>query len=543
MTAIKIDVVDGGGGKKDPGGKISSSAVTAGGLKKQPAWRVWRQGHGLQFALGVSAMMLLLGLWMSIPLIPYLLRPKFHPRKMDWTTNNCATVRLAREYKTFDYWKKRWPGISNLEEECNETTLVERTDTCAVSLVESIPQGLYVGGTGTARTSDVFRELIRGAKSKIQIASSYWSLRAEDTHTDPDQEPTTRDGQSIFDLLKLRAEEGITIEIAQSQNSTAQPDADTAELSRLPSVTLKQLDFPRLIGAGILHTKMMLVDGTDFYVGSNNFDWRSFTQVKEMGVYARGCPKLGEDMRKIFEVYWMVGGPNATIPDQWPTKLDTNITRHTPLALQKPGLDVYLSSSPQRLCPAHRDSDITSVLGAIGAAEKFVYVAVMDYFPVTIYQKEPQFYPRVDDALRKAAIERGVEVRLLLSNWTDTRPAMLHYLQSLTAIDQPDKNISVKGRYFQVPSNVSQAKIPFARVNHNKYIVTDREALIMTSNWAADYFLYTGGIGFGFKTSTESALEHDAKGTGSLARAEGIHKQLTGIFLRDWESPYATKDL
>ena len=67
----------------------------------------------------------------------------------------------------------------------------------------------------------------------------------------------------------------------------------------------------------------------------------------------------------------------------------------------------------------------------------------------------------------------------------------------------------------------------------------------MTSNWAADYFLYTGGIGFGFKTSAESAaLEHDAKETtGSLSRAEGIHEQLTGIFLRDWESPYATKDL
>ena len=65
----------------------------------------------------------------------------------------------------------------------------------------------------------------------------------------------------------------------------------------------------------------------------------------------------------------------------------------------------------------------------------------------------------------------------------------------------------------------------------------------MTSNWAADYFLYTGGIGFGFKTSAESRQEHDAKGTVSLTRAEGIHEQLTGIFLRDWESPYATKDL
>ena len=36
MTAIKIDVGDGGGGRKDPSGKVSSSAVAAGGLKKQP---------------------------------------------------------------------------------------------------------------------------------------------------------------------------------------------------------------------------------------------------------------------------------------------------------------------------------------------------------------------------------------------------------------------------------------------------------------------------------------------------------------------------
>ena len=36
MTAIKIDVGDGGRGKKDPGGKVSSSAVAAGGLRKQP---------------------------------------------------------------------------------------------------------------------------------------------------------------------------------------------------------------------------------------------------------------------------------------------------------------------------------------------------------------------------------------------------------------------------------------------------------------------------------------------------------------------------
>ena len=53
-----------------------------------------------------------------------------------------------------------------------------------------------------------------------------------------------------------------------------------------------------------------------FYVGSANFDWRSLTQVKEIGVLAMNCPKLAEDMTKIYEVYWALGGPGKTIPDK-----------------------------------------------------------------------------------------------------------------------------------------------------------------------------------------------------------------------------------
>ncbi len=51
-------------------------------------------------------------------------------------------------------------------------------------------------------------------------------------------------------------------------------------------------------------------------------------------------------------------------------------------------------------------------------------------------------------------------------------------------------------KLFTVPSfSPEQAKIPFARVNHNKYLVTDKTAYIGTSNWSADYFLFTAGIG------------------------------------------------
>ena len=58
-------------------------------------------------------------------------------------------------------------------------------------------------------------------------------------------------------------------------------------------------------------------------------------------------------------------------------------------------------------------------------------------------------------------------------------------------------------RLFTVPSfSPGQAAIPFARVNHNKYLVTDKTAYIGTSNWSADYFISTGGIGGGVNKGT-----------------------------------------
>lgn len=60
----------------------------------------------------------------------------------------------------------------------------------------------------------------------------------------------------------------------------------------------------------------------------------------------------------------------------------------------------------------------------------------MDYYPITIYTHPPKFWPLIDNALRRAAIERGVKVKLLLSNWTSTRPDMKGYLRTLTDLSR-----------------------------------------------------------------------------------------------------------
>jgi phospholipase D3/4 len=76
----------------------------------------------------------------------------------------------------------------------------------------------------------------------------------------------------------------------------------------------------------------------------------------------------------------------------------------------------------------------------------------------------------------------------------------------------------------QVPSfTPDQAAIPAARVNHNKYLVTEQTGFIGTSNWSEDYFTVTGGVGFVFSGGQDGDLHH----------------QLKAIFDRDWNSDYA----
>merc|ERR1712037_1001189 len=221
---------------------------------------------------------------------------------------------------------------------------------------------------------------------------------------------------------------------------------------------------------------------------------------------------------KIWAVYWALGGATS-LPSSWPAELSTSYNADTPLTL--PSLpEVFLSSSPPPFCPSGREVDIAAIIKAINNAEKFVEIAVMDYIPATLYTHPMEFWPDIDDALRRAAINRGVRVRLLTSHWAHTRPAIARFLRSLADLSGSYPKVDIEVKVFTVPSfTPDQEKIPFARVNHNKYMVTDKQGYIGTSNWSGDYFSSTGGVGFVF--------------TGEM------RKELASIFERDWTSSYA----
>ncbi|XP_008200312.2 5'-3' exonuclease PLD3 isoform X2 [Tribolium castaneum] len=407
--------------------------------------------------------------------------------------------------------------------------VVEPCNTCSVSLVESIPEGLTFNNSIVhTSTFETWFNLIQSAESSIEIASFYWTLRQSEVYPDP----SSVKGEIIFQaLLKAGTDRKISIKIAQNSPTQDNPNVDTELLVKRKAAQVRSLNFAKLLGGGVLHTKFWIIDRKHVYIGSANMDWRALTQVKEMGLVINNCSCLAEDLGKVFDVYWKLGEDGARIPDQWPSNLSTNINVNTPmnLTLSNETFQTYISSSPLSFNPSGRTNDIDALLSVIKHAEKFIYIAVMDYFPLTIYTPKIKFWPKIDDALKTAAIEHHVKVKMLISWWNHSRSSEDNFLKSLASINLAYPRVLIEVRRFIVPSNKEQAKIPFARVNHNKYMVTDNTAFIGTSNWSGDYFIDTAGVSFVLHDPV-----FDRNGTEATLRSE-----LQAVFERDWNSNYS----
>ena len=110
----------------------------------------------------------------------------------------------------------------------------------------------------------MYCRLLGLAKGRLELASSYWSLRGSDVYPDP----SDWQGEDIYARLVngkfpinflslgfemdrfifiLASKNGISIPIAQNQPSPNSPNLDTEELSRLPGIAVKSLNFTHLV--------------------------------------------------------------------------------------------------------------------------------------------------------------------------------------------------------------------------------------------------------------------------------------------------------
>ncbi|XP_012502523.1 PREDICTED: phospholipase D4-like [Propithecus coquereli] len=400
-------------------------------------------------------------------------------------------------------------------------------ESCRLVLVESIPQDLpsAAGSPSAQPLARAWLQLLDTAQESVHIASYYWSLTGRDIGVN---DSSSQPGEAILQKLQQLLERNVSLAVATSSPTLARESTDLqalaargAQVRRVPMGHLTR---------GVLHSKFWVVDGRHVYVGSANMDWRSLTQVKELGAVIYNCSHLARDLEKTFQTYWVLGAPRAVLPKTWPRNFSSHINRFQPFRGLFDGVPTtaYFSASPPALCPRGRTRDLDALLAVMGAAREFIYASVMEYFPTTRFTRPARYWPALDNALRAAAFSRGVRVRLLVSCWLHTDPTTFPFLRSLQALSNPSANVSVDVKVFIVPLG-NHSNIPFSRVDHSKFMVTEKVAYIGTSNWSEDYFSSTSGVGLVVSQTAPSTQPGVAT----------VQEQLRQLFERDWSSRYA----
>ncbi|XP_058470920.1 5'-3' exonuclease PLD4 [Solea solea] len=400
-------------------------------------------------------------------------------------------------------------------------------DQCSISLVESIP--LYMkykpNATRGIPLEQVWKDLLSVATEEVDVVSFYWTLTGEDVNVNSS---TDAPGKDILRRLEELPSRNVSVRVVISE-PTFKTNSTDLKILKEKGVQVRNVNFGRLT-KGVLHSKFWIVDKKHVFIGSANMDWRALTQVKELGVVIYNCSTIAQDLTKIFESYWVMGQANSSLPRPWPSQYDTDINKQHPLLVESENVSssIYLSASPPSFCPSSRTQDLQAILSIISEAQHYVDVAVMEYIPATCFHNPKRYWPFIDDAIRMAAFESKVRVRMLISCGRDSDPTMLPFLQSLASMDSPHHGINIQVKLYIVPVG-NQSDIPHARVNHNKYMVTDKVAYIGTSNWAADYFLNTAGVGV-------VVSQHAPR---PVWKTKALQGQLRDVFDRDWNSEFA----
>lgn len=336
------------------------------------------------------------------------------------------------------------------------------TSADTLELVESFPAQTDFDQTDIANTSDVWLDLINSAENEILWQTFYCA-----------HEPGKATGP-ILEALKQAAKRGVKIRLLVDEKFLETYPEPLTTLASQNGIELRPSPIGRWFG-GVMHAKTLLVDGKVGFLGSQNLDWRSLEHIRELGIVFRDEESVAE-FKKVFEWEWahyQAKSPPNVLPDFVATlRLVGNQT-------------VLLTASPNAVVGDSRATDEYQIIDLIGKAQKSVRVALLAYSPVTRDGKT--FYHELDNALRAAAV-RGVKVELLLSHWVEKKPTVDHLL-SLDRLD------NVEIRACRIPE-AAEGEIPFARVHHSKYLVTDgKQAWLGTANWGKGYFYNSRNYG------------------------------------------------
>jgi phosphatidylserine/phosphatidylglycerophosphate/cardiolipin synthase-like enzyme len=310
--------------------------------------------------------------------------------------------------------------------------------------------------------------------------------------------------QQVIDHLYRAGQRGVRIRFLLDRSGVSISNPETIQtLETIPNLTLKYIDYNQLNG-GIIHAKYFVIDGRRSYMGSQNFDWRSLKHIHETGLWITDR-KVSAQLQAIFNIDWHLQAQLAR--GEEPTPLNWQSV------LADESAPNYLVASPNAFNPPGVGDSEPELPRLLAQAKKEVKIMVMTYAPLTYSSTKPwPYYPVIDDAIRAAA-QRGVKIKLMVSDWNTGKPD-IDYLKSLQILP----NIDIK--IVTIPQ-ANEGFIPYARVMHTKAMEIDhRIAWVGTSNWEGGYM------------NRSRDLEMVMQNSSMAKQISQLHQQL-------WDSSYA----
>lgn len=358
-------------------------------------------------------------------------------------------------------------------------------------LVYTAPVETSLAAPDLRGPAEVWPEMIKAAKKSLVFEQMY---------------AVNKEGEPLEPVMKALEEagaRGVKIRFLLEEKMMRASDAATIErLKKIPNLELKIWPFGKLGTDGIVHAKYFVVDGSEAYVGSQNFDWRSLKHIHETGLRISKSKIVGQ-MAAIFEQDWRDAGKLEK-----GAKVSLGKASHVaPSASQ----EAYLTAGPATLLPKGVVYSEDELLRLLAGAKQEVRIQLLDY---SAAYRDGSYYGTIDTALRTAAA-RGVKIKLLVSHWNQEKPG-IDYLKSLSLIP----NIEVK--IATIPHG-SGERIPYSRVNHSKIMTIDTVvAWVGTSNWEGGYL------------DKLRDIEVVVKNAKLATRLSELHEQL-------WSSSYSAK--
>lgn len=358
-----------------------------------------------------------------------------------------------------------------------------------IELVETMPVETTLEHADIPDAHIVWLEMIASARTSIDLAHFYASNQ-DAGRLEP-----------IVAALEAAAQRGVAVRFLAEEKFVKTYPETLERLARSPRIAVRRFDVAKAFG-GVLHSKSMVVDGREVFVGSQNFDWRALEHIVELGLRVR-APHSVRAFAAIFECDWQLAGGMAMSDALAPL-------RALPVPVDEvDGVRIETRFSPLAGIPGEAWWDLPELVERIDAAQRSLKLQMLTYRMVG---RDKEYFAELETALRRAAA-RGVAVRLLVADWGKRR-GIVEGLQSL----EPLENIEV--RFVTIPEH-SSGHIPFGRVLHAKTLVADGARLWLgTSNWERDYF----------HESRNASVFVDG---GALPqRVEALHDEL-------WNSKYA----